>query len=261
MGKETPEGEKGIAVTEDRVIVVTGSSRGIGATLVRRFADEGFRVVLNYAHADAEAEALCADLQRVQGDRVLKCKADVGKRAEVRRMLDLALERFGRLDVLVNNAGLNLDGPFLGMSDAQWDQVLATSLTGTFLCSQEFARRYRGSAGHIINFGAATAIRGRKNGANYCSAKAGVIALTKCLALELAPDICVNCIIPGTMETEEVMERHNLHDPITRERTIRTIPLGRLGTTDDVYRMVRFLVVDAQYITGQNFFVNGGLYI
>ena len=246
---------------EERVIVVTGSSRGIGATLVSRFAEEGFRVVLNYAHSEREADSVFAELRHAHGDRVLKCKADVGKRPEVRRMFDATLQHFGRVDVLVNNAGLNMDGPFLGMTDEQWDRVVTTNLTGPFICSQEFALRYAGSAGHIINFSAATAIRGRKNGVNYCSTKAGVIALTKCLALELAPRICVNCIFPGTMTTEEVVTRYNLNDPATRERTIQTIPLGRLGSTDDVYRMVRFLVQDAAYITGQNFFVNGGLYI
>jgi 3-oxoacyl-[acyl-carrier protein] reductase len=246
-------------MAEDRVILVTGSSRGIGATLVSGFAREGFRVVLNYAHSQGEAEALHREMvEQFGADRVLLRKADVAKRDEVKAMFDAVLDRFGRVDVLVNNAGLNIDGPFLAMTDDQWGRVIATNLTGTFICAQEFALRFTGRAGHIINFSAATGLRGRKNGVNYCSAKAGVITLTKCLALELAPKICVNCVLPGQMQTEEVMTRYNLYDKNNLERMINMIPLGRLGTTEDVYRVVRFLVKDAEYITGQSFFVNGG---
>lgn len=245
-----------------RVILVTGSSRGIGATLAAGFARRGHRVVVNYRRAQAEAAALVAGLSRELGEeRLLLAQADVADRTQVRAMFDAVERRFGTVDVLINNAGLNLDGPFLEMTDEQWDRVVATSLRGTFLCSQEFARRYRGEAGHIVTVGAATAIHGRTNGANYCSAKAGVITLTKCLALELAPRIRVNCLIPGTLDTEEVMERHNLRDPASLARKVAGIPLGRLGTPEDAFRMVRFLVEESEYVTGQNLFVNGGQFM
>jgi 3-oxoacyl-[acyl-carrier protein] reductase len=244
---------------EGRVILVTGSSRGIGATLVTGFAGEGHRVVVNYARSEGEAAALHEALRKEVGeDRVLAIRADVARRDEVRAMFDRVGERFGLVDVLVNNAGLNIDGPFLQMTDEQWERVIATNLTGTFICAQEFARRFTGTLGHIVNLGAATGIHGRTNGVNYCSAKAGVITLTKCLALELAPKIRVNCVIPGQMETEEVMVRYNLHDKGNYERAVGAIPLKRLGTTEDVFRVVRFIVEDSDYITGQNFFVNGG---
>ena len=245
-----------------RSIVITGASRGIGAALATGFAREGHQVTLNYAHATAEAESLFAALTaEVGADRLLLQRADVGSRQDVQRMLDAAVDKFGRVDVLVNNAGLNLDGPFLEMTDEHWDRVLRTNLTGTFLCCQEFARRFRGENGAIVNVSAATAIHGRRNGANYCSAKAGVIALTRCLALELAPQICVNCVIPGTVETEEVVTRYSLRDPEARARRLAQIPLGRLGTTEDVFRTVRYLVTDASFVTGQNLFVNGGAYL
>jgi acetoacetyl-CoA reductase/3-oxoacyl-[acyl-carrier protein] reductase len=112
---------------------------------------------------------------------------------------------------LINNAGLNIDDSFLNMTDEKWKKVIDTNLTGTFICSQEFAFHFKGEKGHIINFGASTGIKGRKNGVNYCSDKAGVITLTRCLALELAPKIRVNCIIPGLIDTEEVMTRYNLY--------------------------------------------------
>lgn len=247
---------------KERVILVTGSSRGIGAGLATGFARGGHRIVMNYAHADAEANALFETLAGEVGrDRLLLVKADVACRAEVRTLFDLAIERFGRVDVLVNNAGLNLDGPFLSLSDDQWERAIAVNLTGPFICAQEFARRFQGQEGHILNFGAATAIHGRVNGANYCSAKGGVMTLTRCLALELAPAIRVNCILPSRIGTAEVMTRLNLHDPDTYRATVDAIPAGRLGTPEDVYRMVRFLVEESDFITGQSFFVNGGTYM
>jgi 3-oxoacyl-[acyl-carrier protein] reductase len=249
-------------MTSVRSILITGASRGIGAALATGFAREGHRVTLNYSRAAEEAETLFAALVKEAGaDRLLLQRADVGTRSEVQRMLDGAVAKFGQVDVLVNNAGLNLDGPFLDMTDARWDQVIATNLTGTFLCCQEFARRFRGTDGAIVNVSAATAIRGRRNGANYCSAKAGVIALTKCLALELAPRIRVNCVFPGTVETEEVVTRLGLRDPETRARRLADIPLDRFGRTEDVFRTVRYLVMDAPFVTGQNLFVNGGAYM
>jgi acetoacetyl-CoA reductase/3-oxoacyl-[acyl-carrier protein] reductase len=162
------------------------------------------------------------------------------------------------VDVLINNAGLNLDGPFLEMAESEWRRVLDTVLTGSFFCSQEFARRFSGEEGHIISIGAVPAIHGRKNGANYCSARAGVMTLTRCLALELAPRIRVNCVTPGWISTEEVMERYGLRQPDSFARAVATVPLGRLGTPDDVAAVIRFLVEEAGYVTGQNFFVDGG---
>ncbi len=249
-------------MSKELVVLVTGSSRGIGAALIQECARAGHRVILNYAHADAEAKALDAQLAAEVGrKRVLTVKASVARRDEVRAMFAQAVERFGRVDALVNNAGVNMDGPFRTMTDEQWERVLATNLTGPFLCAQEFAHHFRGETGHIVNISAATAVHGRVNGANYCSAKAGVIALTKCLALELAPAIRVNCVFPGRVQTEEVVTRLNLHDPATRDAVVKAIPLGRLGEPGDICRMIRFLIEESDYITGQNFFVNGGLFM
>jgi acetoacetyl-CoA reductase/3-oxoacyl-[acyl-carrier protein] reductase len=133
-----------------------------------------------------------------------------------------------------------------------------TILTGTFMCSQEFALRYKGSKGHIVNIGALTAIRGRLNGANYCSARAGVLTLTKCMALELAPKIRVNCVTPGFINTDEVTERYNLTQKDKLEQALLTIPLGKLGKPEDIFKMIYFIVSESNYITGQNFIVDGG---
>ncbi len=245
--------------TEERVAIITGSSRGIGAALALHLAEVGLRVVVNYAGSAAEAQGVTAEIAAKFGQgRALCIQADVARRSAVQTMFDQTLREFGRVDVLINNAGINLDGPFMEMTDEQWDRVIGTHLTGTFICSQEFARRYTGDCGHILTTGANTAFRARLNGANYCSAKAGVVMLTRCLALELAPRIRVNCVIPGLINTEEVMIRHQLRDPEHYEQSLRTIPLGRLGTPDDVCKLVHFLLCDGDYITGQHFFVNGG---
>ena len=192
---------------EKKVVLITGSSRGIGAGLARSFAEKGYAVAINYLKSEqaagrARRKASMPALERIlpwQSGRMSGCRSDVSQ------MFDQVIARFKRIDVLVNTAGLNIDKPFLEMTDEDWSTVLGTILTGTFICSQEFARRYQGEAGHIITIGAVTALRGRKNGANYCSARAGILTLTKCLALELAPRIRVNCVTPGYINTAEVI--------------------------------------------------------
>jgi len=242
-----------------QVILVTGSSKGIGAGLVANFARKGHSVVINYLRSGEEAEKLYHEILDTAGQNsVMLMKADVSKRAEVKDMFDKVVANFGRVDVLINNAGINVDVPFLEMTDEEWQQVIDTNLTGTFICSQEFAFRFTGEIGHIINIGAHTGIKGRKNGTNYCSAKAGVITITKCLALELAPKIRVNCIIPGLIETEYVVMRARLDRKENYDAMTSRIPMGRLGTPDDMFKMAEFLVENSTYVTGQNLFVNGG---
>jgi acetoacetyl-CoA reductase/3-oxoacyl-[acyl-carrier protein] reductase len=179
----------------------------------------------------------------------------------VQALFDQIYQAWGRLDVLINNAGLNRDKAFLEMSDEEWETVIATILTGTFMCSQEFARRFSGDSGNIINIGAVTAIKGRKNGVNYCSARAGVVTLTKCIALELAPRIRVNTVTPGRIDTEELRTRYQLDEATKRARYEQEVPLARLGKPEDVAAMILFLVKTGQYVTGQNFFVDGGLFM
>jgi len=238
-----------------RVILITGASRGIGASLAEHFALRGDRVILNYR---SSADAAAALRDRLGPESVLAVKADVSRRLQVRRMFDSAQEAFGGVDVLIHMAGVNRDAPFGEMTDAAWHEVVSVILTGTFICAQEFALRFKGGNGHIITVGSLSAVRGRKNGANYCSARAGVLALTKCLAQELAPRIRVNCVTPGYIGTDEVMTRYRLREKESLARVLDTIPLGRLGAPADVVRMMDFLVRESSYVTGQNFFVDGG---
>lgn len=242
-----------------RVALVTGGSRGIGAAVSRRLAAAGAAVGIN-AHASSDGiEAVVAEVT-TSGGRALSVRADVTDRDAVDRMVARVLDTWDRLDIVVCVAGLNLDGPFREMQADAWRRVLDVNLTGTFHVCQAAAESLTESGnGAVVTFAAQTAFRGRLNGANYCAAKAGVVALTKCLALELAPSVRANVIVPGTIETEEVMTRLHLNDPGMLEKRLGTIPAGRLGHPEEVAEVVAFLVSDrASYITGQVWWVNGG---
>lgn len=245
---------------ETKVVLITGTLSDIGRATAQAFARAGYAIVVNYRHNPEVAGVFAETLvQAEHAPQAVAIRADISSRREVQNLFDQIYQTLGRLDVLVNNAGVNRDRPVLDMPAEDWEIVISTVLTGTFLCSQEFARRYSGSEGNIINLGAVTALQGRKNGANYCSARAGVLALTKCLALELAPRIRVNTVTPGRIETEELRARYHLADDQNRLRLEQDIPLGRLGQPTDIAEMIVFLATSGRYITGQNFLVDGGL--
>jgi acetoacetyl-CoA reductase/3-oxoacyl-[acyl-carrier protein] reductase len=240
-----------------RVALVTGSNRGIGLAVAGLLARRGRTIILGCREEENGMEA-----QRRLTDQGLDAHftlLDVGSPTSIVAAIGRIDDSFGRLDVLVNNAGINRDNAFLEMSDEEWETVTDTILKGTFMCSQEFARRYQGASGTIINFGATTGITGRKNGANYCPARAGVLTLTKCLALELAPNIRVNTVTPGRIDTEEVRLRYHTDEPETRQAFERDVPMKRMGEPEEIASMILYLVESGQYITGQNMIVDGGL--
>ena len=244
----------------EKVILITGSSRGIGAEMARYFARKGYRIVLNYARSKDEAHQVYDEIY-AYNQNIILVQADVTDRRQVKAMFDQAVGCFGRVDILINNASINMDSSIMAMTDEHWQKVIDVNLTGTFICSQEFVFHCPGGDGQIVNIASNSSLTGRKNGANYCSAKAGVVTLTKCLAQELAPRIKVNCIILGYVNTEEVMERYHLSDPINYQELVKTIPLARLGDPQDICRAVNFMVSESSYMTGQNLFVNGGNYM
>lgn len=247
-------------MSEERVVLVTGSATGLGAALVRSFAAKGFGVVINYLN-DGDADALSQEIEGEYGrDKVLEYKADVANRAAVAAMYDSIVDKFGRVDILINCAGINRDAPFTEITDEAWDAVVAAHLKGHFVCGQEFVFHNPDREGVIVNLGAAAGSTGRKNGANFCAAKAGVIVLTKCMALELAPRIRVNCLVPGSVRTNEVIERYELDTEGSLSAELGTLPMDRLGEFEDVTRMVH-CIVDARFTTGAKFFVNGGQYM
>ncbi len=243
-----------------RVVLITGGTRGIGAAVARQLAGEGARVMINGRAQTRAVDALLDELSTTEGE-VRFCPGDVSDPQAVRGMIQAVWDTWGRLDGLVCAAGVNIDRPFQTMSLADWEEVLAVSLTGTFLACQAAAPLLKASGqSAIITFASQTAFRGRSNGANYCAAKAGVVALTKCMAQELAPEVRANVIVPGLIETEETLNRLHLDNPLERATRVAGIPLKRIGQPEDVAGVVSFLLSDqAAYITGQTWWVNGGM--
>ncbi|MFI5844840.1 SDR family NAD(P)-dependent oxidoreductase [Catenuloplanes sp. NPDC051500] len=240
--------------------VVSGGTRGIGFTLSSRLVKLGHRVVALYRADTAAAEAAAAEL----GTAFHPLRLDIADAGAVSASAAAILDEHGTPTVLVNNAGINIDRPFLELSAEDWRQVLDTNLSGAFYLTRAFAPAML-AAGHdgvIVNVGATTGIRPRRDGANYCVSKAGLLHLTKCLALELAPRIKVNCLIPGMIETEELVTRFRLHDPVARAAVVTEIPRGRIGTTEEIADALEFLVGPASgYLTGQKLIVDGGQFM
>ncbi len=247
-------------MTDKQVVLITGSATGLGAVLIRSFARHGYNVVINYLN-DREGDALRDEIASEFGeDSVLACQANVADREAVKSMFDATIDRFGQVDVLINCAGINRDAPFTELTDQAWDAVVDAHLKGHFVCGQEFVFHNADRDGVIINLGAAGGSIGRKNGANFCAAKAGIIVLTKCMALELAPRIRVNCLVPGSVRTREVIDRYDLETDEGLEKEIATLPMGRLGEFEDITHMVH-CIVNARFTTGAKFYVNGGQYM
>ena len=247
-------------MSEDRVMVITGGSSGLGAATARHFADKGYRIVIGYV-VDHEAEKVHGEIAAQVGEaRVIKCKADVANREQVRALFDDAIAAFGQVDVLINFAGINRDAPFTELTDEMFDSVVAAHLRGTFVCSQEFVFHNTDRPGCIINLGAACGQVGRKNGANFCSAKGGIFAMTKCMAQELSPRIRVNCLVPNAIKTREVIERYDLEDTEGLAKELATMPMARLGELEDVTHMIE-AIIGAEFSTGATFYANGGQYM
>jgi 3-oxoacyl-[acyl-carrier protein] reductase len=240
--------------------VVTGSTSGIGLAIALRLIREGYRVVLNYSHDDRRAASALEEVRNAGGDCIL-VRADLSRSGDAASLIAQAVDNFGRLDVVVNNAALVADAPVLDMTEAQWDSVLDVNLKGAFLVAQAAARQMlsQDDGGAIVNIGASTGMRARRNGVNTCASKAGLMIMTQCLALELAPSIRVNTIIPGLVITDETRNRFGLDDSSVRREREAAVPLARLGNPDDVANAVMLVLSPgAQFITGQKIIVDGG---
>jgi NAD(P)-dependent dehydrogenase (short-subunit alcohol dehydrogenase family) len=240
--------------------IVTGSSSGIGKAIAMRLQRSGYNVVLNYSTDDKRAAATLSECRQI-GPNVVLVKADVSNSGDASRLIQHAVDEFGTVDVLVNNAARVIDGSALDMSEEEWDRVVQVNLKGPFLCSQVAARQMlkQEGGGVILNIGASTGIRGRRNGVNTCASKAGLMLMTQCLALELAPKILVNTIIPGLTWTDETERRFGLTDPATRRMREDGIPLRRIGQPEDVADAVMMMLSEeARFMTGQKVVVDGG---
>lgn len=241
------------------VAVVSGGTRGIGRAISERLLKLGHRVVALYRGDAAAAETAGRELGA--GFTALAC--DVSVPDQVAATARTVLDEHGAPRVLVNNAGVNVDKPFLELTDEDWTSVIGTNLTGAFLLTRALApSMQRIGEAVIVNIGATTGIRPRRDGANYCASKAGLMQLTKCLALELAPRVRVNCLVPGMTETEELVTRFDLREETARSRVLAEIPQARLGQPDDIAAALEFLVgPTGSYVNGQRLIVDGGQFM
>jgi len=241
-----------------KVVIVTGAARGIGRAIALEFAREGANVIVN--DILEESSSVAGEIEKM-GVKSLFVKADVSKEQEVINMFSRAVDAFSRVDVLVNNAGIIRDALIHKISLEDWEAVIETNLKGAFLCCREAAKyMMRQGYGRIINISSVTGQMGNIGQSNYAASKAGIIGLTKALALELARygDITVNAIAPGLTRTEMT---GRVPEKIIK-RFIDRIPLGRMAEPEEIAHLAVFLASDkARYITGQVIAINGGLYM
>jgi len=244
-------------VFTDKVVIVTGGSRGIGKAIALRFGSLGAKVAVNYLSNAAAAEEVVEAI-RSQGGEALAIRADVGDPAEASALIEQVLETWGRVDCLVNNAGITRDTLLLRMTEEAWSSVINTNLTSVYNCTKAVLRpMFKQRSGVIINIASVVGIIGNAGQANYAAAKAGIIAFTKSIAREAAArNIRVNAVAPGFIESDMTAKL----PPEVVAQYQNNIPLGRLGSPDDVAKAVTFLASeDASYITGQTLVVDGGL--
>jgi 3-oxoacyl-[acyl-carrier protein] reductase len=243
---------------EDKIALVTGSSRGVGKAVAVGFAQEGARVVVNYTSNEKAAIEVVEIIEKI-GSRAIAVKADVARKADVKRLVQAGIDEFGGLDILVNNAGFGRPAMMLKMEEDQWDSVVDIHLKGAFLCAQAAGRHMKEkNSGKIINVTSVAGLVGTIGQINYSAAKGGVISMTKSMARELARyNICVNVISLGIVATD--MTEKIRTDEKLREIYMNRILLKRFAEAQDIAPPFTFLASDdSNYITGQLLCVDGG---
>ena len=242
---------------ENKVALITGAARGIGKAIAKKFAENGYNVVINYVSAKTDIKTLTKEFEDL-GVKVLLVKADVSNKEEAEGLVNQTIEKFGKIDVLVNNAVITKDNLLMRMSEEDFEKVLDINLKGTFLITK-FATKYmmKKRCGSIVNLASVVGVAGNAGQCNYSASKAGVIGFTKSIAKELASrNIRANAVAPGFIKTDMT---DVLSDNV-KENINSQIPLKRMGTAEEVAKLVYFLgTAESSYITGQVINVDGGM--
>ncbi len=241
-----------------KVALVTGASRGIGRAIALELSKHGTTVVVNYNKNESAADEVVGEISRC-GSKAMKVQADVSDYAQVQQLMGTIKDQLGGLDILVNNAGISRDRTLRRMSPDEWSEVLHTNLDSVFYClnvgSPLIIER---GGGRVVNI---SSIQGQSPGigvSNYATSKAGIIGLTKASAMELARyNVTVNAVCPGFVETELIA---GVSDEV-RSQLVAKVPMGRFGQPEEVASIVRYLIAEGDYITGQCFNINGGMYM
>lgn len=241
----------------NKVVVVIGGSRGIGAQIVKTLANENYKVILNYNNSKEQAEKIQQELLE-QGNEIEIIKADVSKREETEKLIQFAINKFNKIDVLINNAGISQEGLFTDVTEEEWQKIINTNLNSVFYCNQQ-ALKYMipEQQGCIINISSIWGETGASCEVAYSTTKAAINGMTKALAKEVGPsNIRVNAIAPGIIDTD--MNRNLTNEEL--EPIKEQIPLNKIGKALDIAKCVKWLIED-EYTTGQIISINGGWYI
>ncbi len=244
---------------EGAVVVVTGAGRGMGRAIAEELGSAGAKVVVNYSRSKEPAEEVVQKLSQNGGGEAVAIGADVSKADEAKKLIDETLERFGRIDVLVNNAGITVDKTMKKLTTDDWDQVVQVDLNSSYYTVKAALSQFiEQESGAIINISSFVGQAGNFGQTNYAAAKAGVIGFTKAAAIEMARyNVNVNAIAPGFLETD----MYNSVPPEVQEKILSRIPLRRVGQPREIARAVRYLIEDGDYITGETLSINGGIYM
>lgn len=243
---------------KEKVVIITGSRRGIGKGIAEKFAESGVNIIITDIDL-TESQKTANEISNKYNVKTKAIKCDVSNKKQINNLIKKTIKYFGKIDILVNNAGIFFQKSFLDHTEKDWDKIININLKGVFLCSQAVAKEMtKQNYGKIINIASIAGIIGYPNASAYCASKAGIINLTKELSIELASNnINVNCVAPGVIETE--MTKNMLSDKKTKKQILKQIPLKRTGQPKDIANAVYFLANnDSDYITGQTLVVDGG---
>jgi acetoacetyl-CoA reductase len=247
-----------VATLEGAVVLVTGAGRGIGRAIAEELGSGGARVVVNYGSSQGPAEEVASKITS-DGSQAVAIQADVSDPEQAERLITETVSHFGRIDALVNNAGITIDRSMRNLSVEDWNRVIQNNLNSCFYTVKAALPYFmEQQSGTVVNISSFVGHMGNFGQANYSAAKAGIIGFTKTAAIELARyHVTANCVCPGFTETEMYT---GVPDKV-KEQIVKRIPLGRVGTAQEIARGVRYLIVDGDYVTGQTLNINGGIFM